>query len=162
MPLKRCIAAPPPWPGACRAVPFAFVTRVPTQALRTVRRTIARVPGLRLAPVLPRAVRFVTMSYLMAQARRLPGPGGDRWLAHEANRTAHAWVLRHRDDEPRPWLICLHGFGTGTPFMDIPGFRARRLHRRFGLNLVFPTLPLHGHRRIGRISGEGFMSYDLI
>jgi len=228
------------------------------------------VPGLRLAPVLPRAVRFVTMSYLMAQARRLPGPGGgkldlpvarptpglaaqvaldeavlavmmspkrmprradyerlgvevpaarelydergwladpgafhripppldaggvdvaggqvlglrlerlvfesgyepwpdepgrDRWLAHEANRTAHAWVLRHRDDEPRPWLICLHGFGTGTPFMDIPGFRARRLHRRFGLNLVFPTLPLHGHRRIGRISGEGFMSYDLI
>src|SRR5438034_7827336 len=78
MPLKRCIAAPPPWPGACRAVPFAFVTRVPTQALRTVRRTIARVPGLRLAPVLPRAVRFVTMSYLMAQARRLPGPGGGK------------------------------------------------------------------------------------
>jgi hypothetical protein len=228
------------------------------------------VPGLRLLPVVPRTARFLTMSYLMAQARRLPGPGGgkldlpvarptpglaaqvaldeavlavmmspkrmprradyhrlatevpaarelyadrgwladpaafhrrppplaagdidvaggqalglrferlafdsgyepwpdepgrDRWLAHERNRTAHAWVLRHADDEPRPWLVCLHGFGTGTPFMDIPGFRARRLHRTLGLNLVFPTLPLHGHRRAGRISGEGFMTYDLV
>ncbi len=79
-----------------------------------------------------------------------------------ANRTAHAWVLRHPGDEPRPWLVCLHGFGTGTPLMDIPGFRARRLHRKLGLNLVFPTLPLHGRRRAGRISGEGFMSYDLV
>jgi dienelactone hydrolase len=246
------------------------VAKVPASVIRTVRRTIARIPGLRMIPVIPKAARFVTMSYVMAQARRLPGPGGgkldlpvarptpglaaqvaldeavlavmmspkrmphradyyrmadevpaarqlyaergwladptafhpappalarrdvkvaggqalglrlerlafdsgyepwpdepgrDRWMAHDANRTAHAWVLRHADDEPRPWLICIHGFGTGTPVMDIPGFRARRLHRQLGLNLVFPTLPLHGRRRTGRVSGEGFMSYDLV
>jgi hypothetical protein len=244
--------------------------RSPADVVRTVRRTIGHVPGLRLLPVIPKTAKFVTMSYLMAQARRLPGPGGgkldlpvarptpglaaqvamdeavlavmmspkrmprradyhrlaeevpaarelygsrgwladpasfhrapppltpadidigrgralglrferlawesgyepwpdepgrDRWLARDANRTAHAWVLRHTDDEPRPWVICIHGFGTGTPLMDIPGFRARSLHRKLGLNLVFPTLPLHGRRRAGRISGEGFMSYDLV
>jgi len=93
-------------------------------------------------------------------------PGRDRWLAHVANRTAHAWVLRHRSDtladgSPRPWLVCLHGFGTGTPFMDIAGFRAGRLSA-LGLNLVFPILPLHGERKTGRMSGDGFMSYDLL
>jgi hypothetical protein len=95
-------------------------------------------------------------------------PGRERWLAHEPNRTAYAWVLRHpdgpRDGHPdataRPWLVCLHAFGTGTPLMDIPGFRAGRLHRDLGVNLVFPTLPLHGPRRIGRISGDRFLTYD--
>ncbi|CAN5807526.1 alpha/beta hydrolase [soil metagenome] len=94
-------------------------------------------------------------------------PGRDRWLAHEANRTGHAWVLRHRHDtlpdgSSRPWLVCLHGFGTGSPFMDIAGFRAGQLHRQLGFNLVFPILPLHGPRRCGRMSGDGYMSYDLV
>src|SRR4051812_31493193 len=40
-------------------------------------------------------------------------PGRQRWLDYEANRTAHAYVLRHPDDQPRPWLVCVHGFGTG-------------------------------------------------
>jgi len=94
-------------------------------------------------------------------------PGRERWLGHTANRTAHAWVLRHRDERgpdgrPRRWLVCLHGFGTGSPFMDIAGFRANQLHDKYGLNLVFPILPLHGPRKIGRMSGDGFMSYDLL
>jgi hypothetical protein len=94
-------------------------------------------------------------------------PGRDRWLAHEANRTAHAWVLRHKsangpDGRPRPWLVCMHGFGTGSPFMDIAGFRARALHEKYGLNVVFPVLPLHGARKTGRVSGDGYMSYDLL
>ena len=30
-------------------------------------------------------------------------PGRERWLAYAANRTAHAWVVRHAGGE-RPWL----------------------------------------------------------
>ena len=40
-------------------------------------------------------------------------PGRDRWLSYRANRTARAWVLRHRDAN-RPWLVCIHGYQMGT------------------------------------------------
>lgn len=91
-----------------------------------------------------------------------PGePGRDRWLAHEANRTAYAWILRHRDG-PRPWLVCLHGFGTGRAFMDLYAFRAAFLHHALGLNLAIPVHPMHGPRSSGRFSGADFMSHDLI
>lgn len=89
-------------------------------------------------------------------------PGRDRWLAHEANRTGYAWVLRHRDDEPRPWLVCLHGFGTGRAFMDLYAFRAAFLHHVLGLNLAIPVHPMHGPRCSGRFSGGDFMSHDLM
>lgn len=88
-------------------------------------------------------------------------PGRDRWLAHEANRTAYAWVLRHRDG-PRPWLVCLHGFGTGRPFMDLYAFRAAFLHHVLGLNLAIPVHPMHGLRSSSRFSGADFMSHDLM
>ena len=59
--------------------------------------------------------------------------------------TAHAWVLRH-DDGPRPWLICVNGYRTGSPLADFWSFDARRLHHEYGLNLAFPVQPLHGPR----------------
>jgi hypothetical protein len=78
-----------------------------------------------------------------------PGePGRDRWLGYRKNRDAHAWVLRHRGG-PRPWLICVNGYRTGTPFVDFNAFDARRLHHRYGLNLAFPVSPLHGPRSEG-------------
>jgi dienelactone hydrolase len=89
-------------------------------------------------------------------------PGRDRWLDYHENRTAHAWVLRNRE-AGRPWLVCIHGWGMGTPLMDLRAFRARRLRRDLGLNLVAPVLPLHGPRQQpGANAGEGFMSIDLI
>lgn len=88
-------------------------------------------------------------------------PGRDRWLAHEANRTAYAWILRH-DAGPRPWLVCLHGFGTGRPFMDLYAFRAAFLHHVLGLNLAVPVHPMHGPRSSSRFSGADFMSHDLL
>ncbi|MBV8159985.1 MAG: alpha/beta hydrolase [Acidimicrobiia bacterium] len=89
-------------------------------------------------------------------------PGRERWLGYEANRTAHAWVVRARD-AGRPWLVCVHGWGMGSPFMDLRAFRARRLSRVLGLNLLVPVLPLHGPRqRPGANGGEGFMTIDLI
>ena len=75
-------------------------------------------------------------------------PGRDRWLEYEANATAHAWIMRH-PGPPRPWLICINGYRTGNPAIDMASFDAKRLHRDFGLNLAFPVQPLHGPRAAG-------------
>lgn len=88
-------------------------------------------------------------------------PGTDRWLAFESNRTASAWVLRHRD-RPRPWVVCVHGFATGSTFMDLIGFRARSLHEQLGVNVAAIVLPVHGARRPTRMSGEEFLGFELM
>ena len=90
-------------------------------------------------------------------------PGRERWLDYEANRTAHAWVFRHREPG-RPWLVCVHGWGMGSsPLMDSRAFRARRLRNELGMNVLLPVLPLHGARQQPDANaGEGFMSIDLI
>lgn len=92
---------------------------------------------------------------------RADEPGAERWVSYENNRTAVATVLRHRD-RPRPWVVAIHGFGMGYPFMDLRGLHAGHLHNDLGLNVVMPVLPLHGPRKISRVSGEAFLSYDLI
>jgi len=88
-------------------------------------------------------------------------PGRERWLSRDANRTGRAWVLRH-PGPPRPWLICIHGYEMGFANIDLLAFQAARLHHKLGLNLAFPVLPLHGPRRIGRRSGEGFLGGDFL
>lgn len=86
-------------------------------------------------------------------------PARTRWLADERNRTAHALVLRHTD-RPRPWVVCLHGLGTGIPAADLPGFRVRHLHHGMGYNVLLPTLPRHGPRGPGRLGAQTVLSYD--
>ncbi len=88
-------------------------------------------------------------------------PGTDRWLAFESNRTASAWVLRHRDG-PRPWVVCVHGFGTGSVFMDLFAFRAAHLHEQLGVNVAAIVLPVHGARRPSRLSGEEFLGFEFM
>ena len=88
-------------------------------------------------------------------------PGAARWNGYTANRTASATILRH-PGPPRPWVVAIHGFGMGFPFMDLTGLHAGHLHRDLGLNVAMPVLPLHGARRITRVSGEAFLSFDLI
>ena len=91
-----------------------------------------------------------------------PGePGSDRWMAFEPNRTATATVLDHADG-PRPWVIAVHGFCMGFPFMDFQGLQAGRLHDELGMNVVFPALPLHGPRRVTLVSGEPFLSFEMM
>ena len=46
--------------------------------------------------------------------------------------------------------------------MDFVGVHALRLHRELGLNVVLPVLPLHGARKISRVSGEAFLGFDLV
>jgi hypothetical protein len=105
--------------------------------------------------------RFERLLFPSGWAPRPDEPGRERWMGYEANRTAVAAVLRH-PGEPRPWVVAIHGFACGYPFMDLVGLHASHLHRDLGLNVVMPVLPLHGPRRINRFSGDQFLSFDLI
>lgn len=87
-------------------------------------------------------------------------PGRERWLGYEANRTAHAWVLRHEHDAP--WLVCIHGAGMGRSIIDLTCFRAQWLHNELGLNLAFPVQPLHGPRGSDGPFSVGFPTDDLL
>ncbi len=88
-------------------------------------------------------------------------PGRERWLSREKNKTMHAYVMEH-EGEARPWLICTHGFGMGTPLVNFNGFSAKQLHDDLGLNLIFPCLPLHGPRGAGRMSGAEVLEPDYL
>jgi len=84
-------------------------------------------------------------------------PVRERWLGYEANRTGHAWLLRHTEQENRPWLICLHGIGMGSPYMDFPAFRRDYLYRKLGFNVLWYVKPFHGPRRTETGSHETFL-----
>jgi hypothetical protein len=88
-------------------------------------------------------------------------PGRERWLGYRSNRTAYAWIARHADPG-RPWLVCIHGYQMGVPLIDFAAFPPSWLRDRLELNLVLPVLPLHGQRKIGRRSGDGFLSGDVL
>ncbi|MGH8530188.1 MAG: alpha/beta hydrolase family protein, partial [Nevskiales bacterium] len=88
-------------------------------------------------------------------------PGAARWLAYTNTQTAHARIFQHAGG-PRPWLICIHGYRMGWRWIDFRLFQPAWLHHALGLNLALPTLPLHGQRRLGMRSGDGFMDGDLM
>ncbi len=83
----------------------------------------------------------------------------ERWNA-PPNRTAHAYVLRHRDGV-HPWLVLQHGYSAGQP-LDFIFMGARRFHRDLGFNVIAPTAPYHAQRRVFRRSGIGMTSYDYV
>ena len=87
-------------------------------------------------------------------------PGRDRWLAHERNRRARAWVVRSAPSDPRPWVVHLHPFRTGHA-NDVRMFRSFGYRDR-GVNVIQPVFPLHGARRSGRRSGDGAVSFDAM
>jgi hypothetical protein len=108
-----------------------------------------------------RRLRFSHLRFVSDYAPHPDEPGRGRWLAHAANRTAHAWLLEHTD-RPRPWLVCVPGYRMGHPLVDFTGFPAAWLHHRRGLNVVIPVLPLHGPRTAGWRSGDGFLTGDYL
>ena len=90
-----------------------------------------------------------------------PGaPGGERWRSYTADDREYALVLRH--DEPRPWLVCVHGSEMGRADIDLRLFRAWHLHEDLGLNVALPVLPLHGPRKRGLPKGVDFPAENLI
>jgi len=86
-------------------------------------------------------------------------PGAALWSSYLPNRTCHAHVFR-QPQSGRPWLLCIHGYRMGTPFLDLRLFAPHIYAKRLGFNLVMPTLPLHGPRRIGRKSGDQYLDGD--
>ena len=88
-------------------------------------------------------------------------PGAQAWLAHENNARNSANMLRH-PGAPRPWLVCIHGYRMGEPLLDFGLFSPAYLHHHLGLNVLMPTLPLHGPRKIGRRTGDHFLDGDLL
>jgi hypothetical protein len=108
-----------------------------------------------------RGIAYDHLWFESGYAPRPEEPGSERWLSYARNRTAHAWVLRHREAD-RPWLVCIHGYVMGTPLVDLAVFRPEHYHERLGVNLIVPTLPLHGRRSLSRKSGEGFFEGDVM
>jgi len=108
----------------------------------------------------PRRRRFGRLVFESGYAPHPGEPGRERWLDHPSNGTAHAYVLEH--EEPRPWLVCVHGFGMGTPLVNFAGFQVAHLHETLGLNLVLPVLPLHGPRGQKRFSGGEVLEPDYM
>ena len=88
-------------------------------------------------------------------------PGASLWSAHHANHRAVGWMLRH-PGPTRPWLICVHGYRMGETWIDFGLFKPGLLHKRLGLNILMPVLPLHGPRRIGKRSGDHYLDGDLL
>jgi len=56
----------------------------------------------------------------------LEAPGRDRFLDYTANKTAHAWLLRHPGPQ-RPWVVCVPGYRMGHAAVDFAGFHAQWL-----------------------------------
>lgn len=92
-----------------------------------------------------------------------PGePGAQRWMSYTGNRRDYALMLRHRDGEPRPWLVCVHGTEMGRAELDLTLFRAWHLHEDFGLNVILPVLPMHGPRARGLPKGAVFPGENVM
>jgi len=107
---------------------------------------------------------YERIAYESGFSPRTGEPGTERWMGYEPNRRAVAATVRRPDDAggPRPWLVCVHGFAMGYPFMDFTGLHTAKLHRTLGVNVALPVLPLHGPRKVTRVSGEPFLSFDLM
>lgn len=88
-------------------------------------------------------------------------PGSQRWTSYDRNERASAWLLRHRDDEPRHWAVLLHGTEQGRLLIDQRVFRARWLHEELGCNVVLPLLPMHASRRPPQPT-SGFPTLDVM
>ncbi|HYA69327.1 MAG TPA: alpha/beta hydrolase, partial [Acidimicrobiales bacterium] len=106
-------------------------------------------------------IAYERLGYDSGFSTRAAEPGGGRWMDYGPNRRAYATIVRH-EGEQRPWMVCVHGFCMGYPLADFVGLHTARLHRELGLNLALPVLPLHGPRKVTFVSGEPFLSFDLM
>lgn len=117
-------------------------------------------PEIRRRVVAGRSIEV--LRFESGYAPRESEPGRERWLGYDACRDAWAYVLRH-EGEPRPWLIATNGYRMGHAGIDVRVFeRFFRADEGLGLNVLIPVLPLHGPRRTGLHSGEGFIGLDVI
>jgi dienelactone hydrolase len=122
-------------------------------------------PPLAKATLVDRSVRGIDYEHLSFESGyepRAEEPGRARWLSYTANRTGHAWIVRRRAGGPRPWVVCIHGYQMGSPLIDLYAFEAAKLSEKLDVDVALPVLPLHGPRKAGRRSGDGFLSGDIL
>jgi hypothetical protein len=120
-------------------------------------------PALTDATLAPARARGIDYEHLRFESGYEPHPGEpgrERFLGYRENRTAHAWVVRTSPE--RPWLVCIHGYQMGNPWVDLSAFRPDWLARQHRLNLLLPVLPLHGPRTKGRRSGDGYLAGEVL
>ena len=104
-----------------------------------------------------RGTDFEHMTFEGGYVPRMGEAGRARWLGYEKNHTSHCWVLRHAGP-PRPWMIHIHGYRMGTPYLDFKAFNSQYIHEKKGFNVLHYVIPLHGPRKIGPTSGDGLLS----
>jgi hypothetical protein len=127
----------------------------------TYHRDVPDLDAPSLVPTRSRRQDFEHLSFESGYEPHADEPGRARWLSYAPNRTAHAWVVR-QPGPLRPWLVLIHGFQLGTPALDFGLFDPRYFAEKLGLNLIYPVLPFHGPRKIGRRSGDGLLTGDIL
>jgi len=108
-----------------------------------------------------RGIAYERVSYPSGFQPHPELPGAAAWAGHARNARMQLRVFRH-PGAPRPWLMCIHGYRMGLDWMDFGLFSPAWLHKKLGLNLILPVLPLHGARRIGKKSGDHYLDGDLL
>lgn len=106
-------------------------------------------------------LNYQRLSYASAFVADPELPGSELWAGYSGNQKSVASLFRHAESG-RPWLLCIHGYRMGTPMLDLRLFPPALLHQRYKLNLLMPTLPLHGPRRCGLQSGDRFLDGNLL
>lgn len=109
-----------------------------------------------------RWLRFEHVQFDSGYAPHAGEPGAERWHGYDPCHTAHAWVLRQPGGAAKPWLVCIPGYSMGAPWIDCSAFQTARLGSELGLNVAIPVLPLHGPRRVGWVSGDGYFSGECL
>jgi Prolyl oligopeptidase family len=108
-----------------------------------------------------RGIHFERIRYDSGFVPRPELPGARAWMQLPNNRQSVLRVFRHAG-APRPWLMCIHGYRMGHDWIDFGLFPPAVLHKKMGFNLLLPTLPLHGPRKVGSSSGDGFLDGNLL
>lgn len=127
---------------------------VPPPPVHVTRKTLAHVPGL------PKGALCEDLTFRGA-FEPLSATFRDKYHAHESNRTTHARHFFH-GDRPRTTVIAMHGFWASPYWLNAYMFEIPLLFR-LGFDVVLPTMPFHGVRRMERalFSGHGFLSAEI-
>jgi predicted alpha/beta hydrolase family esterase len=102
----------------------------------------------------------VKLTFESAYAPKSGLAGSARYGSYSKNKKVEASILRFTD-QPRPWLIFLHGFTMGSEH-DIVSGGAKKLQQLLGVNVATVPFPFHGHRKVGTRSGERAISADVM
>ena len=108
-----------------------------------------------------KGIAYERVSYPSGFVPRPELPGAAAWAAQVPNQRSVLRVFRHPGAD-RPWIFCIHGYRMGDNWLDFGLFPPEVLHQKFGYNLLLPTLPLHGPRKVGRKSGDQYLDGDLL